>query len=376
VNDGARAALATALSGTHDIEHELEGGGMSRVFVAQERALGRRVVIKMLGDVGHTVDAARFRHEILLSAGLQHPHIVPVHTAGEAGGVPYFVMPFVEGVSLRTRLRDGGALGIGEATRVLRDVASAIYHAHARGIVHRDLKPENVMLSGGSAVVLDFGVAKALAAGTQEHPSDGTHNFTGAGFAVGTPRYMAPEQAAGDPALDGRADIYAFGVLAFEVFTGRPPFDGPPADVLRKQIMEAPPDIGIAGPSLPPTLVALVRACLSKSPVARPQDAGALLDALDGVRTPLVGTQTIVAEPRVKVSTSAWMEAMAVPASYVVVAGVALGYLFHLADAEKIREGVLAAAIIGSLLGFPLAVAGGLLLRIVARDRRLTMRQG
>jgi serine/threonine-protein kinase len=184
---------------------------------------------------------------------------------------------------------------------------------------------------------------------------------------------MAPEQAAGDPALDSRADIYSFGILAFELFTGRPPFDGSPADVLRKQIMEAPPDIAAAGQGLPSTLVALVRACLSKSPAARPQDAGVLLDALDGVSTPLVGTQMISAGPRVKGAASAWLEAMAVPASYVVVAGAALGYLFHLADAEKIREGVLAAAIIGSLLGFPLAVAGGLLLRIVSRDRRLTM---
>jgi serine/threonine-protein kinase len=368
VTDAPRAALEAALTATHDVERELDGGGMSRVFVARERALGRQVVIKMLDEVGRSVDAARFRHEILLSAGLQHPHIVPVHSAGEAGGNPYFVMPFVEGVSLRSRLREG-ALGSGEATRVLRDVASAMFHAHARGIVHRDLKPENVMLSGGSAVVLDFGVAKALAAGTtRESPGDAAHNFTGAGFAVGTPRYMAPEQAAGDPALDYRADIYSFGILAFELFTGRPPFDGSPAEVLRKQITEEPPDISEACPGLPSTLVALVHACLAKDPAARPRDSAVVLDALDGVSTPLMGTRTMAVR-RAEKRDMRWLEVMSVPASYVVVALAALAWLFHLSDTERIRDGVLAAGIIGSLLGFPLSIAGGLLLRIVSRDR-------
>lgn len=371
----ARAALANALSGTHDIERELEGGGMSRVFVAQERALGRRVVIKMLDDAGRNVDASRFRHEILLSAGLQHPHIVPVHSAGEVSGTPYFVMPFVEGTSLRARLREGGPLPLGEATRVLRDVASAIYHAHARGIVHRDLKPENVMLSGGSAVVLDFGVAKAVAAGAGSRSSGASNNFTGAGFAVGTPRYMAPEQAAGDPDLDYRADLYAFGILAFELFTGRPPFEGSPAEVLKQHIADAPPDLAVSNPSLPRTLLALVRSCLEKSPAARPRDAGVLLDALDGVSTPLLGTQSVTPKPSAT-RQARWTEALLVPGSYLIVTGAVVAYLLRLAEAERIREGILAAAIIGSLLGFPLAVAGGLLLRIMARDRRLAAHEG
>jgi serine/threonine-protein kinase len=369
VTDATWTALSAALADTHVIERELDGGGMSRVFIARERALGRNVVIKVLDDARRSVDAARFRHEILLSAGLQHPHIVPVHAAGEAGGTPFFIMPFVEGLSLRARLREG-ALAIGEATRVLRDVASALHHAHSRGIVHRDLKPENVMLSGGSAVVLDFGVAKAVALGRTESP-DASDALTGAGYAVGTPRYMAPEQAAGDPALDYRADIYSFGVLAYEVFTGRPPFDGPPADVLRKQIVEPAPDILVACPDLPATLVALVRACLEKSPPSRPQDATVLLDALDGVTTPLSGTRAIRAvRPAARTRPrSRWWEVAAVPGSYVLIAGAALAWLFHLSAAEQIREGVLAAAIIGSLLGLPLSIAGGLLLRIVARDR-------
>jgi serine/threonine protein kinase len=370
----ARTALAEALSATHEIERELDGGGMSRVFVAQEHALGRRVVIKMLDDAGRNVDASRFRHEILLSAGLQHPHIVPVHSAGEVAGTPYFIMPFVEGTSLRARLREGAPLPIGEATRILRDVASAIYHAHARGIVHRDLKPENVMLSGGSAVVLDFGVAKAVAAGagTPVPSSSSSGNLTGAGFAVGTPRYMAPEQAAGDPDLDYRADLYAFGVLAFELFTGSPPFNGSPAEVLKQHIADPPPDLAVSNPSLPRTLLALVRSCLEKSPASRPRDAGVLLDALDGVSTPLIGTHSMPIRAT-GTRQARWIEMLLVPGSYVLVAGALLAYLVHLADTERIREGVLAAAIIGSLLGFPLAIAGGLLVRIVARDRRLTM---
>ena len=359
--------LRARLGDTYEIEHALDGGGMSRVFAAKDRALGRAVVIKVMGTAERPVDARRFRQEIQTSAALQHPHIVPVHAAGDLDGTLYFVMPFVEGVSLRARLRDG-PLPIGEATRVLRDVAAALHYAHARGIVHRDLKPENVMLSGGSAVVLDFGVAKALAAGGARPAGD---TLTGAGYAVGTPRYMAPEQAAGDPNLDHRADIYAFGVLAFEMFTGEPPFSGTPSDVLRRHIAEEPPDIAQVKPSLPAPLVLLVRACLAKSPDERPADASALLDALDGVTTPLTGTRVARAPRPVRRSGSGgrWGEALAVPATYVLAAGGTVAYLFHLGAEQRVREGVIAAGVIGSLLGLPLAVAGGLLLRVVARDR-------
>lgn len=359
--------IAAALADTYAIDGTIDGGGMSRMFVATERALGRRVAIKVLGDAAHNVDSARFRQEILTSAGLQHPHIVPVHNAGEVGGVPYFVMPFVEGRSLRSQLRESGSLQIGEATRVLRDIASALHYAHTRGVVHRDLKPENVMISGGSAVVLDFGVAKAIAAGASSMRS-GT--LTGAGYAVGTPRYMAPEQAAADPALDHRADIYSFGILAYELLTGAPPFDGTPSEILRSHIAVEPPDIATVRPALPSVIVSLVRSCLAKNPMDRPQSAAVVLDLLDGVATPLSGTRIPVTPRVVKKSSSVhWAHAMAIPLAYVFVAGGALAYLFHLAAQDRIREGIVAAGVIGSLIGLPIAVAGGFLLRVVSVER-------
>jgi serine/threonine protein kinase len=365
--DSQATSIGAALAASYEIAQPIEGAGMSRVYLATERSLGRRVVIKVLADAARALDAERFRQEILTSAGLQHPHIVPVHAAGEVDGVPYFVMPFVEGASLRTRLRDGGAFSIGEATRVLRDVASALHYAHSRGVVHRDLKPENVMLSGGSAVVLDFGVAKALAAGARAM-SSGT--LTGAGYAVGTPRYMAPEQAAADPSLDHRADIYAFGVLAFELFTGTPPFDGTPSEILRRHIAEPPPDLAAVLPTLPSTLVQLVRTCLEKNPGDRPQSAAVVLDLLDGVATPLSGTRAAVAARAVaKRRPRRVVEVLTIPLTYVVAAGGALAYLFHLAEQERVREGIVAAGVIGSLVGLPIAVAGGFLVRALGTER-------
>ena len=366
MSDAMLAMIGAELAETYAIERELDGGGMSRVFVAEERALGRRVVIKVLGDVGRSLDPRRFRAEILLSAGLQHPHIVPVHSAGEVSGAPYFVMPFVEGESLRARLRDRGALPVGEATRVLRDVATALHYAHGRGIVHRDLKPENVMLSGGSAVVLDFGVAKALADGSGSARGE---NLTAAGFAVGTPRYMAPEQIAGDPGLDHRADIYAFGVLAFELLAGETPFDGSPSELLRRHLVETATSIATLRPAVPESLSALVASCLEKDPSRRPASAAVLLDALDGLATPLTGTRTAIDRPTVRRPRGRWGEAIVIPVIYLLAAGAMLATLVHLAAEERVRDGIVAAGVIGSLLGLPIALASGLLLRVVVRER-------
>jgi serine/threonine-protein kinase len=193
------------------VERELGGGGMSRVFLAEEIALHRRVVVKVLPqEMAAGVSMERFKREIMLAARLQHPHIVPLLSAGDSDGLPYLTMPFVDGESLRERLARSGELPVGEAVRVLRDVADALLFAHEHGIVHRDIKPENVLLSGNHALVADFGVAKAV---SDAAPG---HTLTSVGMAVGTPAYMAPEQAAADPSVDQRADIYAFGVLAYE----------------------------------------------------------------------------------------------------------------------------------------------------------------
>src|SRR3989441_1296225 len=260
---------------------------MSRVFVAEETALDRKVVIKVLPpETAAQVSLERFKREILLAAKLQHPHIVPLLTAGESNGLPYFTMPFVDGESLRVRLARHGELPVNHAIRMLREIASALAYAHEHGIVHRDLKPDNVLLSGGSAMVTDFGVAKALSASsTAEHAG-----LTSLGVALGTPAYMSPEQASADPSVDHRTDIYSVGVLAYELLTGQPPFAGrTPQHLLAAHVTEAPEAINRRRASLPPALAALVMRCLEKRPADRPQSASEVVHALDDITTPSGG---------------------------------------------------------------------------------------
>ena len=284
-----REQLQESLSGLYTIERELGGGGMARVFLAHETALGRRVVVKVLSPtLAAGVSADRFRREILLVAKLQHPHIVPVHAAGELGGLPWFTMPFVDGESLRARLAREGELPISEVLRLLRDVASALTYAHAQGVIHRDIKPDNVLLSVGSAIVADFGVAKALS----ESVTDGDQShLTSLGIALGTPAYMAPEQASADPAMDHRVDIYAFGVMAYEMLAGRPPFIGrSPQALFAAHVNEPPVPVQALRPSVPPALAALVMRCLEKHAADRPTQADDVLHALDSMSTPSGGT--------------------------------------------------------------------------------------
>jgi eukaryotic-like serine/threonine-protein kinase len=290
-----RDQLQQTLGSAYTIERELGGGGMSRVFLAEETALGRRVVIKVLPpETAAQVSLERFKREIMLAARLQHPHIVPLHSAGESNGLPYFTMPFVEGESLRARLARHGELPVNDAIRILREIAAALGYAHERGIVHRDIKPDNVLLSGGSAMVTDFGVAKALSAS-----SNADHGgVTSLGVALGTPAYMAPEQATADPSIDHRADVYAFGVLAYELLTGQPPFVGrTPQNLLAAHVTEAPESIGKRRSSLPPALSALVMQCLEKRPADRPQSAAEIVHALDGIATPSGGMQPTTGLP-------------------------------------------------------------------------------
>src|SRR5688500_4503657 len=219
-----REQLQQSLGSAYILERELGGGGMSRVFVAEEKSLGRRVVVKVLPpEIAAGLNVDRFRREIQMAARLQHPHIVPVLSSGEMQGIPFYTMPFVEGESARARLQRTGALPMTEIIGILRDVAKALAYAHDHGVVHRDIKPDNVLLSGGSATVADFGIAKAIAAARSGN--EGEHfTLTQIGSSIGTPAYMAPEQAAADPATNHRADIYAFGCMAYEMLAGRPPF--------------------------------------------------------------------------------------------------------------------------------------------------------
>jgi serine/threonine-protein kinase len=269
-----------ALGDRFTIERELGGGGMSRVFLAEEHALRRRVVIKVLPpEMAGQLSAERFTREIGLAAQLQHPHIVPVLAAGQVEGIPYYTMPFVDGESLRARLDTNDAAPIGAVMRELREVASALAYAHAHGIVHRDIKPDNVLLSRGSAMVTDFGVAKAL-----RESSTNAESLTGIGVAVGTPAYMAPEQASADPNADHRVDVYAWGVLAYELLTGKPPFaDRPYYALIAAQLTEAPAPVAERRPDVPPALAAVVMRCLEKDPEARPSSADDLVALLDGI---------------------------------------------------------------------------------------------
>jgi serine/threonine-protein kinase len=298
--------LAAALADRYRIERELGGGGMSRVFLAQETALGRPVVIKVVAqELAEGLSAERFAREMKLAARLQQANIVPVLSAGVAGGVPYFTMPFVKGESLRARIAGGEPLSPQESVSILRDVARALAYAHSEGIVHRDIKPDNVLLSHGTAVVTDFGIAKALTASrTQDGSTAAT--LTLAGGAIGTPAYMAPEQATGD-AVDHRADLYAWGVMAYELLSGAHPFREHvgPQKLIAAHITESP--VAITG--IPLALAVLVMRCMEKTPSARPASAAELLAVLDNVSTPTASGPTALAPPAPRVPVKALVAA-------------------------------------------------------------------
>jgi tetratricopeptide (TPR) repeat protein/tRNA A-37 threonylcarbamoyl transferase component Bud32 len=298
--DPFRSRLEQALSGQYRFVRELGGGGMSRTYLADEPALQRRVVVKVLApEMLEGLSVERFKREVLLAASLQHPHVVPVLAAGDADGLPWFSMPYVDGDSLRQRLALG-PLPIGEAVAVLRDVARALSYAHGHGIVHRDIKPDNVLLSAGSATVTDFGIAKAITASRQ---AAGGATLTQVGLAIGTPAYMAPEQAEGATDIDHRADLYAFGAMAFELLTGQPVFSAAtPGRLLVSHMTEAPRDPRVLRADIPAPLAALVGRCLNKLPGDRPSDANEIVRALDGVGSsnasaPLTGPGTAASLP-------------------------------------------------------------------------------
>ncbi|MEP6619061.1 MAG: serine/threonine-protein kinase [bacterium] len=275
------ADIRAALESSYALERELLGGGMSRVFLATERSLNRRVVIKVLPpELAAGVNRERFRREIQLAAQLQHPHIVPLYAAGEHGELLYYTMPFIEGESLRHALLSDKPVrfSIREVVHILHDVVDALAYAHARGVIHRDIKPGNVLRSGSHAVVTDFGVAKAISVSL---PLSGV---TTTGMAVGTPAYMAPEQLAGDPAADHRMDIYAVGLLGYELLTGVAPFSSPsPQQTLAAQLTRDPAPIDKVRNDVPPGMSALIMRCLAKMPEKRPQTAADLLAELDGI---------------------------------------------------------------------------------------------
>ena len=277
--------LLSALGGSYTIERELVGGGMAQVFVGEDHDLGRRVVIKILPpELAASVSAERFRREILTVARLQHPHIVPILKAGELDGVPYFVMPYVDGESVDVTLRRRKTLGVRETVGILKDVARALAFAHERNVVHRDIKPGNILLSSGSATVTDFGVAKALSSARRS--GEKGNGLTNTGMSLGTILYMAPEQAAGDPEIDGRADIYSLGVTAYEMLSGAAPFAHlNPREMLTARLTLPPQPLSTVRKDVPAGLERLIARCLAIDPADRPQTAAELVDALEDPET-------------------------------------------------------------------------------------------
>ncbi|HEY9381897.1 MAG TPA: protein kinase, partial [Gemmatimonadales bacterium] len=254
------------------VERELGRGGMAAVFLARDLRHDRLVALKVLHpELAMSIGTDRFAREIRFAARLQHPHILPVHDSGDVpgtGGEPtllWFSMPYIDGESLRERLARDRQLPLAEAIRITREVADALEYAHRQGLIHRDIKPENILLSGGHALVADFGVARALAPGTGEHAA-----LTGTGLAIGTPAYMSPEQATGDQALDHRSDLYSLGCVLYEMLAGEPPFGGPNAQVILARVLtEAPRPLRSIRPGVPPVIEKIVAGAIARSPADR-----------------------------------------------------------------------------------------------------------
>jgi eukaryotic-like serine/threonine-protein kinase len=293
--------LQTALADRYLLERELGSGGMAIVYLADDLKHRRKVALKVLRtELAATMGPERFLREIEVAARLQHPHILPLHDSGQAREFLYYVMPFVDGHNLRHRITRQGELPIHEAVKILAEVTDALAYAHSQGVVHRDIKPENILLSGRHALVTDFGVAKAVSEAT------GRHNLTTAGVALGTPAYMAPEQAAGESTIDQRADIYALGVLGYELVSGRTPFSGRSSqEVLAAHITQPPAPLCGHRPACPAELEAVIMKCLAKRPGDRWQTADELLAALEPLATASGGTTPTTTRPMKSVSAGA-----------------------------------------------------------------------
>ncbi|HEY5939777.1 MAG TPA: serine/threonine-protein kinase, partial [Gemmatimonadales bacterium] len=287
--------LQAALSDRYDLQRELGRGGMATVYLARDLKHRRSVAIKILHpDLAASVGLERFQREVEIAARLNHPRILTLIDSGEADGLLYYVMPYVQGESLRSRLKAEGRLSLAEAVRVARDVATALGYAHEQGVVHRDIKPENVMFHEGETTVTDFGISKALS-------GDGDANLTQAGTALGTPAYMSPEQASGDDALDGRSDLYSLGCMLYEMLAGRPPFTGLTAQaVIMKRFTETVPSIGAARDDIPPGIDRVLARALTRNPDDRFATAAQFIQALSTATTagaPLAADTAVVSVP-------------------------------------------------------------------------------
>ncbi|HLG05657.1 MAG TPA: serine/threonine-protein kinase, partial [Gemmatimonadales bacterium] len=257
--------MRRALHHRYRIEGELGQGGMAVVYRATDLRQNRTVALKVLRpDLASLIGPERFLREIEISGKLNHPHILPLFDAGDADGLPYFVMPFIEGESLRDRLRRDGQLSVPEALQITREVADALSYAHGQAIIHRDIKPENIMLSSGHALVADFGIARAVTA------AGGAQKLTGTGMAIGTVDYMSPEQATGSAQVDARSDLYSLACVLYEMLVGSPPFTAPTSQaVLARHLVDPVPPIRTVRPTVPVPVEAAILAALAKSKADR-----------------------------------------------------------------------------------------------------------
>ncbi|HEV2641484.1 MAG TPA: serine/threonine-protein kinase, partial [Candidatus Elarobacter sp.] len=269
--------LRPALADRYRIERELGAGGMATVYLAHDLRHDRDVAVKVLREeVTHSVGAERFLREIRLAAKLNHPNIVALFDSGDVGGVLFYVMPAVDGQSLRELLDATPQLAVDDALRIVTEVASALEHAHRHGVVHRDIKPENILLHDGRALVADFGIGKALS------DADGA-TFTQVGMHVGTPAYMSPEQAVGE-AVDGRSDLYSLGCVLYEMLAGEPPFTGPNVQsVIAKRFVQTPVDVCTLREGVPRSVAVALQRLLARTPVDRYDTASGLIAALHDV---------------------------------------------------------------------------------------------
>ena len=279
--------IPESLANRYPISRELGRGGMAVVYLARDVKHGRDVAVKVIRpELAAALGRERFLREIAIAAQLHHPHIVPLYDSGEVDGVLYYVMPYEAEQSLRDRLARDGPLAVSDALALLRDVCDALAYAHQRGIVHRDVKPDNVLVAGRHAMVSDFGVAKAMTESTRD-----TAALTTLGIVLGTPAYMAPEQITADPQVDHRVDIYAVGVLAFELLTGRPPFGGERQDVLSAHLTQPPVPVRTLRPEVPAAFSDCIMKCLEKRRVDRWQSVEELLHCLESLVTSTAGAE-------------------------------------------------------------------------------------
>ncbi len=332
----ALVTLTAALADRYRIERELGAGGMATVYLAEDLRHRRKVAVKVLKpELAASLGTERFLREIETTANLRHPHILPLYDSGSAAGILYYVMPLVEGESLRDRLAREKQLPIADALRIAREVSDALSYAHARGVVHRDIKPENILLEGGHAVVADFGIARAFSAA-------GGERITQTGLSIGTPLYMSPEQSVGDEEIDGRSDLYSLACVLYEMLGGQAPFTGPTAEsIVRQRLVADAPPVTNLRPAVPAVVADALQRALARNPADRFNPVAQFSAALDS--HPALTPPTPAAAPvaRRRASRTIWVGVALVAAVAIAAAGVAWWRRSAVVSTEKASVAVL-----------------------------------